>query len=102
MKRVITLFIANIFFVALFMFIYYSLSHNHFTKSNNKIPNIYDYLMLATGIQSGTGITTIYPTSNISKSLVSSQLLLLIALNILVIYIFIKVEKIEKKIEKWF
>jgi hypothetical protein len=91
MKRFIIIFFANLSILVISAIIYYNLSHTHFTKSNNNdVPNLFDYILLATGVQSGAGVTTIYPATNISKFLVSLQLLTIIAMNILVIYVFIK------------
>jgi len=91
MKRFIIIFFANLSILVISAIIYYNLSHTHFTKCNNTdIPNLFDYILLATGVQSGAGITTIYPVTNISKFLVSLQLLSLVAMNVLVIYVFLK------------
>lgn len=80
----------------MFTMIYSNLSDSHFTKTNDKKkPNIYDYFLFATGVQSGAGLTTIYPTSNIAKFLVSSQLMTLIAMNIVFIYVFTKLIRLK-------
>jgi hypothetical protein len=96
MKRVILIFFINIFFLGIFTTIYLKLSDSHFTKTNNeKKPNIYDYFLFSTGVQSGAGVTTIYPTSNIAKILVSSQLMTLIAVNIVSIFVFTNLIKLK-------
>jgi hypothetical protein len=90
MKKVFLFFFVNLIVLTTFAVAYYILSRNHFTKAiNGDVANIYDYILLATGVQSGAGVTTIYPTTNISKLLVSLQLLSLIATNIIIIYVFI-------------
>lgn len=96
MKKVFILFATNLFILAVSASVYYTLSHKHFTKANNTdIPNLYDYIILATGVQSGAGVTTIYPATNISKIFVILQLLTLIAMNILVIYVIMNFKKIK-------
>jgi hypothetical protein len=96
MKKVFLFFFVNLTVLITFTIAYYILSRNHFTKATNgDVPNIYDYIILATGVQSGAGVTTIYPATNIAKLLVSLQLLSLIAINIIIIYVFINLKNLK-------
>jgi hypothetical protein len=96
MKKVFLFFFANLIILITFTIIYYSLSRHHFTNSTDgDVPDLYDYILLSTGVQSGAGITTIYPETNISKLFVSLQLLSLIAINIIIIYVFVNFKNLK-------
>jgi len=96
MKKVFLFFFANLIILITFTIIYYSLSRDHFTNSTDgDVPDLYDYILLSTGVQSGAGLTTIYPATNISKLFVSLQLLSLIAINIIIIYVFVNFKNLK-------
>lgn len=99
MKRVIKTLAIHLFLIILFSIIYYSFS-SHFEKTTpNKCKNencyseleiIIDFLLFSTTIQAGVGLNEISPTSVYGKIFMILQQLIMISINLITIYVFIK------------
>ena len=57
-------------------------------NSNNFYKQFFDFLLISTSIQSGTGLTNLYPTTIITKSLWILQQLIMISTHLFTLYIF--------------
>jgi hypothetical protein len=95
MKLVIRTLFFHILCIILFTILYIR-TNDHFynifaEKQNDKVIkhiSIIDFILFATTIQAGVGITQIYPITNMSKILVTIQQLVMLFTNVFALYIF--------------
>lgn len=87
MKLVIRTFIFHILCIIVFALIYSNLSEDFHIMDKNKKDYI-DFLLLSTTIQSGVGISDIYPLSYNSKIVVIIQQMLMLFTHVITLYIF--------------
>lgn len=82
-------FLFHIFCILIFTIIYYFISDTNFepVKRGDKI-GFFDYLALSTSIQAGVGLTTVYPTTNVAKIVLTLQQFLMIATYLVVLHMF--------------
>lgn len=76
--------------IIVFAFIYY-FSNNHFQLNNGdniKYNSFIDFLLLSTTIQSGVGISDLYPISFLGKIVVIFQQIILLLTHIVTLYVF--------------
>lgn len=87
MKLVIRTFLFHILCIIIFAIIYSNLSDGFdIMEANNK--TIIDFLLLSTTIQSGVGISDIYPLTYYSKIVVIIQQMLMLFTHVITLYIF--------------
>ncbi len=88
MKLVIRAMIFHILCIIIFALIYLTLDEGfHVTEQHDK-KGVVDYLLLSTTIQSGVGISDLYPLSYYSKVAVIIQQMLMLFTHIITLYIF--------------
>ena len=93
MKIVVRTVILQFSFILLFGIIYLFLK-SHFVRDTNYTinkknnPEIIDCFFLSTTIQSGVGYGGLYPITNLAKSIMIIQQLIMISINILLLYVF--------------
>ena len=88
MKLVIRAVIFHILCIIIFSIIYFTLDEGfHVTEKHDK-KGVVDYLLLSTTIQSGVGISDLYPLSYYSKVAVIIQQMLMLFTHIITLYIF--------------
>lgn len=85
------LFVKTVFFhflcILIFAFLYFYLNVN-FIKQINSTPSIFDYFLLSTTIQSGVGITDMYPNTDYGKIIMIIQQLIKITTHVFTVYLF--------------
>lgn len=94
----------------LFTLIYFALYESHFEniieKEKNNLPTstkFVDCFYFSTTVEAGVGLTSLQPTTHISKILVSVQQILMIIGNIFILYLSFKAPKhVLKKFERIF
>jgi len=91
MKLVIRTVIFHLFCIILFAYIYLYLS-DHFQSDiedkNKKYKTYLDFFLLSTTVQSGVGISDLFPVSNYSKIALIIQQFLMLLTHIITLYIF--------------
>ena len=87
MKLVIRTVFFHILCIIVFAIVYSSLSEQFYVTEHDKI-SILDFLLLSTSIQSGVGITKVYPLSSYSKIIVIVQQMLMLFTHVITLYIF--------------
>jgi hypothetical protein len=87
MKLVVRTFIFHILCIIIFAFIYTKLSEDFHVMNEDK-KDLIDFLLLSTTIQSGIGMSDLYPLSYYSKIVVMIQQLIMLFTNIITLYIF--------------
>lgn len=87
MKLVVRTFIFHILCIIIFAFIYTKLSEDFHVMNEDK-KDFIDFLLLSTTIQSGIGMSDLYPLSYYSKIVVMIQQLIMLFTNIITLYIF--------------
>lgn len=87
MKLVVRTFIFHILCIIVFAFIYLYFSEQFHVMEYDK-KNFLDFLLLSTTIQSGVGISDLYPLSPFSKIAMIIQQLIMLLTNVITIYIF--------------
>jgi hypothetical protein len=88
MKLVIRTVLFHILCIILFAIIYLTLDeHFHVTEKHDKKKMI-DFVLLSTTIQSGVGISDLYPLSYYSKVAVIIQQMLMLFTHVITLYIF--------------
>ena len=87
MKLVVRGFLANIFFIFLFTFIYWYLQL-HYTLEPKRPVEFIDFVYLSTTIQAGVGYTGLLPITTIAKGMLILQQWCMICLNIFILYFF--------------
>ena len=77
-------------FVCIVIFtLLYSILSSHFEKmSNEKEPELIDYLFLGTTIQAGVGYTSLTPITPLAKFIMIFQQFLMLSINVFLLYIF--------------
>ena len=88
MKLIIRSFLFHILCMGVFGFIYYSMDES-FVHSENTIPNIYDYMLLSTALQTGVGFVQLYPSNVIGKLVIMLQLIMMLGTHIITLYYFV-------------
>jgi len=97
MKRVIKTVASHFFFIIIFTMFYYIFS-SHFEKNTpnkcknydcaNEVNTLIDFLLFSTTVQAGVGLNEISPISTYGKVLVILQQLIMIAINVITLYVF--------------
>lgn len=87
MKPIIKVFIANFILFFIFATIYINIK-NHFKHNNNEIVTNMDCWLFSSSIQAGCGFTYIRPITNLSKTIIMTQALILITTHIIPIIIY--------------
>lgn len=88
MKLVVRAFIFHMLCIIVFAIIYSNLNEDfHVTEEDDK-KGFIDFILLSTTIQSGVGISDIYPLSYFSKITVIIQEMLMLFTHIITLYIF--------------
>ena len=81
--------VAHFTALLLFTFIYASLPEDTFEFSDrNRKPSLFDFFNMATTIQSGVGLTSLYPKSDFGIFFTTTQQLLMIVKNIFILHFF--------------
>jgi hypothetical protein len=88
MKIVIRTVVFHFVCILFFAFFYYYFKDDFQPKPLDKDLNAVDYLLLSTTIQTGVGISDIYPVSFYGKIIMIIQQFLMIMTHIFTIYIF--------------
>jgi hypothetical protein len=92
MKIVIRTVFFHFLCISVFAIFYYNFKHQFQDKFQDKFKNkdftVFDCILLSTTIQSGVGITDIYPISNYAKLLMITQQLIMIMTHVFTLYIF--------------
>ncbi len=83
LRTVLFHFICIIFFAIMYYNYRDQLQHRY-----NEEFSVYDYILLSTTIQAGVGISSIFPVTTFTKSIMITQHLLLIMTHVFTIYIF--------------
>jgi hypothetical protein len=87
MKLVVRTFIFHILCIIIFALLYSTLAEDfHIMEEDKK--DLIDFLLLSTTIQSGIGMSDLYPLSYYSKIVVMIQQLIMLFTNIITLYIF--------------
>lgn len=88
MKRVLQTVVFHLVCILMFTLLYFFLT-DHFEKmSNEKHPELIDYLFLATTVQSGVGYTSLTPSSTLSKFIMILQQMFMLSINVFLLYMF--------------
>jgi len=87
MKSLIKVFIANFILFFIFANIYINIK-NHFKHNDDEIVTNMDCWLFSSTIQAGCGFTYITPTTNLSKTIIMTQVLILITTHIIPIIIY--------------
>lgn len=80
-----------IFFTILYIYTnehFYIIFKDQKNETLTKNINIVDFILFATTIQAGVGVTQVYPVTNMSKILVTIQQLVMLFTNVFALYIF--------------
>ncbi len=85
MKLVIRTLIFHIFCIIIFTIIYSNLTEQ-FQENDKK--SFVDFILLSTSIQSGVGISDLFPLSYYSKFVVIIQQMLMLFAHVITLYIF--------------
>jgi len=88
MKLVIRTFVFHILCIVVFAMIYLSLSEDFHVIEQDDTKTFIDFILLSTTIQSGVGISDIYPLSYYSKVTVIIQQMLMLFTHVITLYIF--------------
>jgi hypothetical protein len=86
MKLVFRTIFFHLLCILFFAILYYNFKNHFYSKHKTKITNL-DYFFLSTTIQSGVGVTDIYPSTMYSKILLIIQQFIMIMTNVFTIYI---------------
>jgi hypothetical protein len=87
MKIVIRTFLFHVLCIIIFAFLYYYFRNDFKTQVKEEYTKL-DYIFLSITIQSGVGLTDIYPTNFNGKLTMIIQQLILIMTHIFTVYIF--------------
>ena len=87
MKIVIRTVCFHFFCIIVFGVLYFYLKEDLAEKEQQKL-EIIDYVVLSTTIQSGVGVTELYPTNFYGKLAMTIQQLIMICTHVFTIYIF--------------
>lgn len=87
MKLVIRTLFFHFLNIFIFSIIYYNLS-NDFDFIPEHIPTFYDFILFATTVQVGVGISQLYPLSPIGKIMLMLQQWIMLCTHVITLYIF--------------
>ena len=88
MKNVFRILVFHLTCIIVFSSLYYNFKSDFDYENSVKHVSFIDFILLATTMQAGVGITVIYPLSNIGKFLMILQQLIMLSTHILTIYFF--------------
>jgi hypothetical protein len=91
MKLVIRTMIFHLLCIIVFAYLYLYLSEDFDSSGqhkHNKYSSYLDFFLLSTTIQSGVGISDLYPISTYSKMIVIIQQCLMLLTHVITLYIF--------------
>ena len=89
MRIVLKALFVNILSILIFSIIYINIAKDNFLTQKNTLPEYIDCLLECITIQAGVGISSINPVTNLGKSVVMIQQLLLICTNAITLYLFV-------------
>ena len=77
-------------FLCIFIFgiIYYNIQYQFEYNGKEERKSLLDYILLSTTIQAGVGFSHIYPNTNISKSIMIVQQIMMIMTHVFTLYFF--------------
>lgn len=88
MKLVIRTFLFHILCIIVFAIIYFNLHEDFHVTEKDDRKTIIDFMLLSTTIQSGVGISDLYPLSYYSKIAVIIQEMLMLFTHVITLYVF--------------
>lgn len=88
MKLVLRTFVFHILCIIVFAIIYFNLSEDFNDKKEDNRKTFIDFLLLSTTIQSGVGLSYLFPLSYYSKITMIIQQMLMLFTHVITIYIF--------------
>lgn len=88
MKLVLRTFVFHILCIIVFAIIYFNLSEGFRVTEEDDKKTFIDFILLSTTIQSGVGISGIYPLSYYSKVTVIIQQMIMLFTHVITLYIF--------------
>ena len=91
MRIVLKALFVNVICIMIFSIIYINIAKDNFMTQQNTLPEYIDCLLECITIQSGVGISTIYPVTNLGKLIIMIQQLLLICTNAITLYFFVTI-----------
>jgi hypothetical protein len=75
--------------ILIFGIIYYNIQYQFQYNGKEERKSLLDYILLSTTIQAGVGFSHIYPNTNISKSIMILQQIMMIMTHVFTLYFFI-------------
>jgi len=90
MKIVLKALFVNMLCILIFSVIYINIAKDNFMTQHDTLPEYVDCLLESITIQSGVGISTIYPVTSFGKLIIMIQQLLLICTNAITLYLFVR------------
>ena len=74
--------------ILIFGIIYYNIQYQFQYNGKEERKSLLDYILLSTTIQAGVGFSHIYPNTNISKSIMILQQIMMIMTHVFTLYFF--------------
>jgi hypothetical protein len=78
----------HILCILIFGIIYYNIQYQFQYNGKEERKSLLDYILLSTTIQAGVGFSHIYPNTNISKSIMILQQIMMIMTHVFTLYFF--------------
>jgi len=88
MQKIFNSFVAQLFFILLFSFIYSVIGEENYNNSSHTPPGYISYLNLATTIQAGVGFSSLMPNSPLVDFILILQQMISMGLNIIIYWYF--------------
>ena len=88
MKHVFRIVVFHLTCVIIFATLYYNFKNNFDDENSVKHESLIDFILLATTIQAGVGVSGIYPVTNIGKYIMILQQLIMLSTHVFTIYFF--------------
>ena len=91
MKQIFNSFMAHMFFVFLFSFLYFAIGENNYKFLGDFAPDYITYFNLAITIQAGIGFSSLVPNSQLIEILLIFQQAIAMGINIIIYWYFTKI-----------
>lgn len=88
MKLVIRTLIFHLLCVIVFTIVYFNLSKEFNNQDSGEARTLMDFILFATTIQAGVGVSHLFPITTIGKIIVTLQQIIMICVNVIILYIF--------------
>jgi hypothetical protein len=88
MKLVLRTLFFHFLNILIFTIIYYSYSEQFYLSEYNNNKSIYDFILLATTIQAGVGISHLFPVTSFSKIIITLQQWIMLCTHVITLYVF--------------